>query len=435
MSKLNLENKNKLLQLLRQKSLPASISELTRELDGVVSERTIRRWLVEFVDRGLVETLGNRKSTRYIAVGHVALDYINQPIFNRSPKTYNKSWLESYIPNTTFYLPEDIRQDLKKQGIRESFSEPVGTYAHKICRRLLVDLSYNSSRLEGNTYSLLDTEKLIMEGKPAEGKLDEERIMILNHTDAIKHLVDNAYKIKIDFDEICTLHYLLSDGLVPSNYAGKVRDHGVRINSSTYVPLENPGKIEQQLKYICEKANAIEDIYEQSFFLLVHISYLQAFTDVNKRTARLCANIPLVKNNVVPCSFKDIARADYMQALLAVYELNDISAFLKLYEITYFRTCLSYDATAVSLGFDELRVRYRTQRREVIRHIILNLLVGDSMEKYITSESSSKIPNNDLSGFIEDVYDDLNNINPQRIGGLGISKEQLEEWLALYKSS
>lgn len=115
--------------------------------------------------------------------------------------------------------------------------DPAGTHAHQIFNRLLIDLSYNSSRLEGNTYSLLDTQRLVLEGSSAEGKLDEEKIMILNHKEAIRYLVDNAHRLDVDEQTICTLHYLLSDGLVEARYAGKVRDHGVRIGGSTYVPF------------------------------------------------------------------------------------------------------------------------------------------------------------------------------------------------------
>lgn len=121
-------------------------------------------------------------------------------------------WFDIYQPNSSFYIPLELRLHLYKEGKRSTFSAPAGTYAHQIFNRLLIDLSYNSSRLEGNTYSLLDTKKLILEGASPEGKLDEEKIMILNHKEAIRYLVNTAPRLKIDKDTICTLHYLLSDG-------------------------------------------------------------------------------------------------------------------------------------------------------------------------------------------------------------------------------
>ena len=204
---------------------------------------------------------------------------------------------------------------MNTEGQRGIDNNSAGAYAKKIYHRLLIDLSYNSSRLEGNTYSLLDTERLIFEGAARADKLDEEKIMILNHKEAIRHLVDGAPKIQIDFNEICTLHYLLSDGLITPPHSGNIRDSGVRIGGSTYIPLENKIEIERLLYLICEKAQIIQDPFECSLFLLTHIAYLQPFIDVNKRTSRLSANIPLITHNLVPLSFNDVEKEDYNTAI------------------------------------------------------------------------------------------------------------------------
>jgi hypothetical protein len=121
--------------------------------------------------------------------------------------------------------------------------------------------------------------------------------------------------------------------------------------------------LQSRFNRIIEKAALIENSYEQSLFLLVHITYLQAFSDVNKRTARLCANIPLVKSNVVPLSFNDVEREDYTSAVIAIYELQEIRLLLDLYLFSYMRTCAMYDSTVKAMGIDEVRVRYRQQRR------------------------------------------------------------------------
>ena len=116
--------------------------------------------------------------------------------------------------------------------------------------QMLVELSYNSSRLEGNTYSFGETEELIMKGMDAEGKLDAEKIMILNHKEAIRYLVDNAHQLKIDFNTICTVHFLLSEGLVSAKDAGSIRDHSVRIGGSVYIPMDNQTRLIKQLTRI-----------------------------------------------------------------------------------------------------------------------------------------------------------------------------------------
>ena len=131
----------------------------------------------------------------------------------------------------------------------------------------LFDLSYNSSRLEGNTYSFLDTKRLLIDGAPVEGKLDEETVMILNHKEAIRHLVEPADSISIDDNEMCTLHYLLSDGLVPTQYAGKIRDHGVRISGTSYIPFENPKVLQKAIETIsAKKRRALRTPLSKVFF-------------------------------------------------------------------------------------------------------------------------------------------------------------------------
>jgi Fic family protein len=220
---------------------------------------------------------------------------------------------------------------LQSAGDRSHHQKPAGTYAKQIYQRLLIDLSYNSSRLEGNTYSLLDTKRLLIEGIAAPGKLNEEKTMILNHQEAIRFIVDKRLDRKLDEQSVLTLHYLLSDGLVAPEYAGKVRDHGVRVGGSAYLPLENPKQLVFYLKEIFVKANAIENSYERSFFLLANIAYLQAFVDVNKRTSRLSANIPLIENNLTPLVFDGIQPEDYTSAMLAIYELNDVQPLVDLY--------------------------------------------------------------------------------------------------------
>ncbi|MBI3237162.1 MAG: Fic family protein, partial [Chlamydiales bacterium] len=387
------DKKLALLHQLSQEAEPIGLPKLLEKLDSDCSERSVRRWLAEMVEEGLVEKTGEKRGSKYQVVqkqnrrdraligcfglkSEKALKQVQKPLYERVPVTYSDDWFASYIPNHSYYIPLSLRQQLQRAGKRSKIEEPAGTYAHQIYNRILIDLSYNSSRLEGNTYSLLETQKLLLEGKKAEGKLDEEAIMILNHKESIRYLVNNAPKLEMTDATICTLHYLLSDGLLESCYSGKVRDHGVRIGGSTYIPFEDPGQLQSRLIRITEKAALIEDSFEQSLFLLVHVSYLQAFSDVNKRTARLSANIPLIKNNLVPLSFNDVDRDDYISCLIAIYELHDIHPLLDLYVFSYMRTCALYDSTIRSIGFDEIRVRYREQRRTVVRNVIENVIFG-----------------------------------------------------------
>lgn len=277
----------------------------------------------------------------------------------------------------------------------------------------------------------MDTQRLVLEGASAEGKLDEEKIMILNHKEAIRFMVDNAPKLEITEHIICTLHFLLSDGLIESRYAGRLRGHGGRIGGSTYIPFEDKKQLEVRFNHIIEKAASIENPYEQSLFLLTHITYLQGFADVNKRTARLSANIPLIKNNLVPLSFNDVEREDYISAVIAIYELQDVRPLLDLYLFSYMRTCAMYDSTVKAIGFDEIRVRYRQQRRALIREIVLNKLKGDFLRDYINTQALKIEKEDDRQSFIGDVMEDLEQIDLNRISGLGITPEQLQTWISI----
>lgn len=335
------DNKMLILRQLGLESKPISLNELLVKMGNNYKERSVRRWLDLLVSEGSVRKIGQKRGTKYITVARSqaareeisscfstlsleAIKAIKKPLFERKPISYVEEWLESYQPNTDYYLEKTSRDQLFESGKRANGQDPAGTYAHQIFNRLIIDLSYNSSRLEGNTYSLLDTERLLLHGDIAKGKLDEEKVMILNHKEAIRYLVDNAAKLEISSNAIRTLHYLLSDGLVDSSEAGRVRNQSVRIGGSTYLPFEDKKRLERQLEKVAAKAVQINDSYEQSIFLLVHLSYLQAFIDVNKRTARLTANIPLIKGNLVPLAFSDIHVDDYISAMIAVYELQNV---------------------------------------------------------------------------------------------------------------
>lgn len=446
------DRKVEILHQLSLESEPIGVTELLGKLGDTYKnqERTVRRWLNTFIQEGFVLKSGTTKDAKYIVArkknkdlekntstisscfGSESLEAINrvkQPIFQRYPCTYNESWLESYQPNVSFYLPTHIRERLLQAGKRMSTKDPAGTYAHQIFNRLLIDLSYNSSRLEGNTYSLLDTERLILSGISPEGKLDEEKIMILNHKETIRYLVENASKIFIRKEVVFTIHYLLSDGLLEPKYAGKIRDHSVRISGSSYIPYENPQNLEKQLASICDKASKIEDPFEQSIFLLIHISYLQAFSDVNKRTARLTANIPLIINNLVPLSFNDVNREEYSSALIAIYELQDVRPLVDIFIFSYLRTCAAYDATVKSIGYDAVRVLYRAQRRAVIRELIIHKLVSEALQAYLQDYVVNSIPKQHQQEFIHDVLEDLELIDESRIVGMGLTLDQLTTWL------
>jgi fido (protein-threonine AMPylation protein) len=346
-----------------------------------VPDRTLRRWINELVGDGLAERTGTRKGTRYrlrpsggamgVAVregGAPAdaglspdpqifsparlrlLQRVEAPLYTRPPVTYAQDWVDRYIPNQTSYLTSAQREKLRSLGKRGPIYGRAGTYIRKIYDRLLIDLSYNSARLEGNTYSLADTENLVVQGLAAPGKLNAERIMILNHKEAIRYLVQNVERLTAGEETVRTLHYLLADSLAAPGLAGQIREDGVVVSGTTYSPLEGRERLTRMLRELLEKARAIADPFEQSFFLLGHVAYLQPFIDVNTRTARLASIIPLITQDFVPQSFVDADKTDYLRATIAFYELNETGPLAELYCWSYERTCRHFDTSVQVVG-------------------------------------------------------------------------------------
>ena len=419
-----------------------------------VPERTLRRWLAELVHDGTAERAGERKGTRYrlrkpaaaadgTSTAAVAstptfttqsaalIRRIDAPLYTRAPATYSESWIESYIPNKTFYLSSNQRAELQELGKRPPIYGKAGTYIQKIYDRLLIDLSYNSARLEGNTYTVADTEQLVIQGVAAQGKPNAERVMILNHREAIRYIVQNAETLEVSEEAIRTLHYLLADSLVGPGMAGQIREDSIAVSGTTYAPLEGRERLATLLSRLVDKARSIENPFEQSFFLLGHISYLQAFVDVNKRTARLASIIPLIRNDLVPQSFVDVDKNEYLKATIVLYELNEVGPLVDLYCWAYRRSCLRFDTFVEVVGFDEIAATYRTQRRSLVADMVRAHIPLSQAPVYINEHIPSQVESSHREKFRNDVMAELAHLDGSRIAGLGLSREELAQWLTI----
>ena len=258
--------------------------------------------------------------------------YLSSPLDQRPPVGYRRAFLDDYRPSAG-YLSQDELDALSKAGQMAAVPAPAGTYARRILDRMLIDLSWNSSRLEGNTYSLLDTKRLIEFGAEGRHRDAGETQMILNHKRAIEFLVDSVDELDLDRRTILNLHALLADNLLSDPSApGRLRSHPVGVGASAYRPLDIPALIDETFDRVLETARAIEQPLEQALFCLVQLPYLQAFDDVNKRVSRLAANIPLIKHNLSPLSFTDVPREHYTDALLLIYEQNEVGLMKALFQ-------------------------------------------------------------------------------------------------------
>ncbi|QQZ27435.1 Fic family protein [Thiothrix subterranea] len=301
------------------------------------------------------------------------LVYINQALSARKPIGYQRDFLDSYQPNRSAYLPESLRRQLHKMGNTGVSTRPAGTYGRAILNRLLIDLSWASSHLEGNTYSRLDTRALIEQGTVAAGKAVTETQMILNHKAAIELLIDNISTAGFNRYTVMNLHSALAENLL-ANPAdeGRLRQHLVEISHSTFRPLDVPPQIAIQFDQVLDKANQIRDPFEQAFFVMVHLPYLQPFADVNKRTSRLAANLPLLQHNLCPLTFLDVPEAAYSQAVLGVYEMTRVELLRDVFVWAYERSTQEYIALKQNLAEpDPLRLRYRELIKRVIREVVL----------------------------------------------------------------
>ncbi|SHN17134.1 Fic/DOC family protein [Roseibium suaedae] len=368
--------------------------------------------------------------------GYAVRAYIVQPTGARRPVGYNVDFLDRYEPNSTFYLEEGERERLQEIGESKTAPQPAGTYAKLILNRLLIDLAWNSSRLEGNTYSLLDTRRLIEFGEEATGRNHIEAQMILNHKDAIEFLVGTADEIDFNRYTLLNLHALLSNNLLADPSAsGRLRYIAVGIDQSVFHPLEVPQLIETSFNQLLQKAAAIEDPFEQAFFVMVQLPYLQPFDDVNKRVSRLAANIPLIRSNLAPLSFTDVSQRAYTDAILGVYELNDVSLLRDVFFWAYERSAAKYAAVRQSLGEpDPFRLKYRAEFREIVAMLIRAKVGRRQVGTEVSAWASSRVKPEDRGRFIEIVEDELIGMHEGNFARYQVSPSEFRAWQDVWGS-
>ena len=357
-------------------------------------------------------------------------EYVRQPLAARGPVGHDRAFLDSYWANETFYLSRGQRKQLHEVGRPAIAGQPAGTYARQILNRLLIDLSWNSSRLEGNTYSLLDTTRLLEIGEEAEGKQSLEAQMILNHKDAIEFLVEDAGSVGFDRHTILSLHALLADNLLAdSRAAGRLRHIAVDIGGSVFHPLATPALIEECFDQTLSTAAAIDDPFEQAMFVMVQLPYLQPFDDVNKRVSRLAANIPLLKANLVPLSFEDVPRDLYTEAMLGVYEMKRIELLRDVFIWAYGRSAARYAAVRQSLGEpDPFRLQHRSALREVVGAVIRERMNTKRAAAWIVAWAQEHIDQQHRERFREVAERELLNLHEGNFARFRVRPSEFEAW-------
>jgi len=355
---------------------------------------------------------------------------LSKRLDERAPADYNREFIERYRPNKDFYLSKTEREQLANLTITPGGAEqPAGTYAKHILQRLLIDLSWNSSRLEGNTYSLLDTERLLSQGEAAPQKSVAEAQMILNHKDAIEFMVSGADEIGFNRYSILNIHALLSNDLLPDPAApGRLRTYAVGIKQSTYTPTAIPQLIEEMFDVILEKTSAIENPHEQAFFMMVQLPYLQPFEDVNKRVSRLAANIPLNKHNLIPISFIGVPHDLYIQGLFGVYELNRIELLKDVFIWACIQSANRYAQVRQTIGEpDPFRIKYREMLRRLISEIVSQGMSSTEASNLIQTRAL-EVPSQDSGRFIELIETELLSLHEGNFARYRIRPTEFKRW-------
>jgi Fic family protein len=366
--------------------------------------------------------------------GEIVRHLIRQDRSRRPFSTYAANFLIDYEPGASWYLPDATRAHLRAIGQIPLAEQPVGTYSRHILERLLVDLSFESSRLEGNQYTMLDTKELLELGLAAEGKPPRDRQMILNHKAAIEFIVENATSLKLTPETISNVHALLSENLVGERTnEGGLRRKPVTIGTSVYTPLANGHLIREHLQILADKVESIPDPFEQSFFLLVHIPYLQPFIDVNKRTSRIVAQLSFIKAELCPLSFLGVLPLAYTEGLLGVYEYQRIELMRDVFVSAYERSCEQYRAVLASLGEPDLiRLRYRVQLRSLIEEAIrkCELPSKSTLESWARGVAN---PADEVAPLVAAAESDFLDLRPELAYRYKVRPSDVEAWLAANK--
>ena len=337
MAKSNIELSNTILDFIKKNPLSSS-KQINDGLNNASGYATVKRVLKNLVAENFIAISGRGKSTKYEVsqtyelIRNVSVEeYFQKEIDERKIQDqFNHSLISETLSKATLFTEVELKYLTKLQNeYKENIAKLTAAEYKKELERLAIDLSWKSSQIEGNTYSLLETERLLKDKETATGKTKDEAIMLLNHKAALDFIIENpTYVRRLSLSGIEDIHSLLVKDL---GIGRNIRKRKIGISGTNYKPLDNEFQIKEALVELCELVNKQENIFAKALFVLVLISYIQAFADGNKRTARIISNAILMNNNYCPISFRTVDSIDYKKAMLIFYEQNNISAIKKIF--------------------------------------------------------------------------------------------------------
>ncbi|MCQ2605870.1 MAG: Fic family protein [Bacteroidales bacterium] len=326
-----------ILQFLHYSPL-SSREEIAKGIAFEGSDATLKRLIAALVRNNDVVVEGKARATRYRLSNFAHLlmplnldTYFAQDVDERKVQTsFNFELIRKQLPSVSLFTDEErlYLEELQKV-FRQHVEEMTQNEYNKEMERLGIDLSWKSSQIEGNTYSLLETERLLRESKVADNKTKDEAVMLLNHKYALRFILDNPnYLQELTVSHIEDIHSLLTKDLSVDK---GIRHRRVGITGTNYRPLDNEFQIREALFDTCSLINGKKDVFEKALLTLVLLSYIQAFSDGNKRTARITSNAILIANGYCPLSFRSVDSIDYKKAMLIFYEQNNLYAFKQIF--------------------------------------------------------------------------------------------------------
>ena len=302
------------------------------------SDATLKRVIAAGIKAGDIVAEGKARATRYRLSPQAQLlmplnldTYFALEVDERQVQSsYNFELINGLLTETRLFSDkEQTHLDTLQDEFRQHVNELTDNEYRKEMERLGIDLSWKSSQIEGNTYTLLETERLLRESKTAEGKTKEEAVMLLNHKDALSFILDNPdYLQELTASHIEDIHQLLTKDF---SIDKGLRRHRVGITGTNYHPLDNEFQIRKAMRDACKLINSKNNIFEKALLTLLLLSYIQPFLDGNKRTARITSNAILIANDYCPLSFRSIDSIDYKKAMLIFYEQNNLYAFKQIF--------------------------------------------------------------------------------------------------------
>ena len=419
--------------MIQEEDLGKKLLEMVKKLDGDFSTNLKKieeggtlpgdvfgDYLDEFIEQGLIKKIeaGDVVEVPSIDYGKefpIPLSQASREIEEKLSKkvrtltAYNEKFLEAYQPNQTYYLNASTRKNLFEMGSSTQSNQEPGTHLRTILDRFFVDVSSNSLRLDNFTVAPLAINGLLKCVFPAEEEIYYQN-RLLNYKEALSFLIETP---KIERTTILKLHGILSKGLLGNSlFEGSFRlTEAPQSKPSAYRPLDDPFLIRKHFIQLINLAKKIKDPFEQAFFLIVHISYLQPFEGYNENISRLAANIPLINKNISPLSFVDVPEKTYDTALLAIWELNQVDLMRDVFIWGYERSCYLYATEQKSLKTpDPFRSKYQEKITSVIKQIVQEKMDREKAFDFLLLHPEI-VPSDDLWKFMEVVQTELINLH------------------------